>query len=255
MVLQRQQNPLEIVVVQCREAIARGLTQFVLYPLECWKTNFQIKGTDMPTKIAFTRGILTSVITTGVSYGSYFAIYNSWNDTWKDHPLRNLSPVLASSGSFLIRMPLSNAMRNIQIGMYPNLGIALLGMYRTRGLTGLYQGTAIHLLEDVIEMELKLSVYRMMSQWISPERPITPLESTLIGGVAGTWAAFWTTPTDVVKTYMAVQKNKMNLFEACTELVVSNGPLVFTRGWNIRASQQALKTAVYFGVLEMIPML
>jgi hypothetical protein len=247
----RQATPLELVVSQCREAIARSLTQFMLYPLECWKTNFQIKG--YVPKVVFTRGILTSSLTTGLSYGSYFAIYNSWNQKWENHPLQVLTPVLASGGSFLIRMPLSNAMRNIQVGMYPNLGIALLGMYRTRGFSGLYQGTTIHLIEDVVEMELKLSMYRILSQWISPERPITPIESTVIGGVAGTWAAFWTTPTDVIKTYLAVQKNKTHLWDACTELVCKNGPLVLTRGWNIRASQQALKTALYFGVLEMIP--
>jgi hypothetical protein len=252
MIVKRQPNRVELFMIQCREAIARSVTQFILYPLECWKTNFQMKGNIKQIPFAF-NGMVTSCLTTGISYGSYFAIYNSWNQSWKDHPFQVLTPVMASGGSFLIRMPLGNAMRNIQVGMYPNLGIALLGMYQTRGFTGLYQGGMIHLIEDVIEMELKLAAYRTLSQWIFPERPISPIESTFIGGLAGSWAAFWTTPTDVIKTHLAVQKSKMNLFDACTELVCRNGPLVFTRGWNIRSSQQALKTALYFGVLEMLP--
>lgn len=236
------------------EAIARSLTQMVLYPLEALKINMQIK--KNPKKIylkaPLTRGIIASTVTTGISYGTYFNIYNKWNQLMDGNILNILAPVIASVGSSVIRVPIGNGMRNIQAGLYPTLTSAIKGIITNKGVQGLYQGYVPMLLEDMIEMELKIKAYQYLTKCFIIERPITPAEGVCIGAISGSWGAYWTTPFDVLKTHMAIQKNKSNTLDAFVTIWKDDGIRAFGRGWSIRVIQQALKTGVFFGFMEIL---
>lgn len=240
-----------------REGIARGLSQACVFCFEAQKTMLQVHGrvdsmslrgvVDMMSK-----GVVTSAITSGIVFSGYFTVYHSigTQNIWA-------GPVSAFTTSFL-KIPISNSMRLIQAGMASNILDAGRRIVRARRIGGLYHGYGASLAEDVIEFDLRTRLYRSMRERVPEERKDSYIGLGL-GAIAGSSTAWLTTPFDTIRAHMAVDAaktcTKRSMLATAAYLYRNGGFPMLYRGATLRATSNAVKSALFYMFFETLTMI
>lgn len=238
-----------------REGVAKCVSQACVYSLESKKTLLQVHGKlpDIPLQVMWQRwanGILTSSLTSGIVFGTYFCVYNNLSD----HIFAGPVAALATS---VIKVPISNGMRLMQSGNARNLVHATKKIVQAHKVKGLYSGYRISLLEDVVEFDLRARLYKAL-RMMDPQPEIHSAMKGLIGGaISGAVTAGITTPFDTIKAHIAQDAAKPST-NVCAVRVAralwkNEGIPGFFRGVEYRVASNMVKSALFFTVYELLP--
>ena len=258
------------------EGIARALSQACVYPIETRKTLTQVYGVahqQLRLRIPITtwiNGLSTSCITAGIVFCTYFSIYNNLTP----------SPFATSAASFMtsfIKLPFGNSMRLMQCGTSKNIIHAGSRLCEKEGVRGLYNGYGLCLVEDAIDMDIRLRLYNGMiniyhnkktktinkskkqsvpSQISSPSP--SPIISTIFGATAGAISCGITTPFDTVRAKMCFNTAKnctvldRNAIHIGKMILLQEGLAGFWQGASLRLASNAVKSGLFFCFLNIL---
>ena len=247
-----------------QEGVARGVSQALTYAIEIQKTVEQVYGRGpqwTPGQWASNvgRGIWQSSLTAGFVYHAYFTIYNAlYPSPW--------AGAVAAFATSLVKVPIGNCMRVLQATSDRSVPTILhigVNMVRKRGPAALYSGYFLSLLEDVIEMDLRMRIYYALVGPPDAAATASPLTGLIVGSIAGSVAAAITTPFDTLRSQLAFMNNSgthqrmtngqykpMTSVQVLGHICKKNGPLALYRGAHLRATSIGLKAALFFACLE-----
>jgi len=238
------------------EGIARAFSQACVYSLESKKTLLQIHG-QIPSfskKIVFHRwltGITTSSITSGFVFSLYFTIYNNLS----------MYPFAGAVSSFItsfIKLPIGNSMRIMQSGASSNIIDSAKKLYLKNGFHGLYNGYGLCVIEDMIEIDLRIRLYKFMKyldqQYICSNNNLLSIG---YGGLSGAITTGITIPFDTIRAHMCF--NTLSSHNTITHplsisknLLMTKGIAGFYNGVSFRITSNAVKNALFFLILDIL---
>ena len=237
------------------EGVARALSQACVYPIETRKTLLQVYGNVSHIRTPFTKwlsGLSTSCLTSGIVFCTYFTIYNNMVP----------SPFATSTAAFVtsfLKLPLGNSMRLMQCGTSNNIIHAGKKLCKKDGIGGLYSGYSLCLIEDAIDMDLRLRLYNtFISAHSKKKQPLSPVILTVYGATAGAISCAITTPFDTIRARMC-----FNIAKNCTALdrnAVHIGKMIlfqeglrgFWKGASLRLTSNAVKSGLFFCFLNIL---
>ncbi|KAL6349443.1 hypothetical protein AAG906_034100 [Vitis piasezkii] len=166
----------------------------------------------------------------------------------------------ASIATSFIFTPSERIKQQMQIGShYQNCWNALIGIIKKGGLPSLYAGWGAVLCRNVPHSIIKFYTYESLKQLMSPSlqpnaKPNT-LQTLACGGLAGSTAAFFTTPFDVVKTRLQTQipgsmKQYNSVFHTLQEISKHEGLRGLYRGLTPRLIMYVSQGALFFASYE-----
>jgi hypothetical protein len=236
-----------------REGFARTLSQSCVYPIERRKTLLQVYGC-VPKNLQshnLIRGCATSCITAGIVFFSYFSIYNRFNG----------SPFAGSIAAFVtsfIKLPIGNSMRIMQTGKSPSIFHAARKLCEKDGLSGLYKGYGVCLIEDAIDMDLRMRLYNLFTYHTesSHKSSLAHFNSIGFGALSGVISCGVTTPFDTIRAHMcfetATNSHCNSSLNITRNLWKNHGLKGFYRGMPLRMSSNALKSGLFFWFLDIL---
>lgn len=239
------------------EGIARGLSQACVYSLEAQKTLLQVYGKipNVPPHKMFemlTRGMLQSVFTSGTVFTCYFSVYNQVG-------IHNpFAGSIATFSTSLIKTPIANGMRLIQAGVASHLPDAWRKIVATKkglNVRSLYSGYGTSMLEDVIEMDMRVRMYQALRQTVSKDATINPVLGLGLGAVTGMFTSWITTPFDTLKANMILettQQNQICVWRTTKKVWKQGGIRALYRGGTVRAISNGIKSALFYLFLEFL---
>jgi hypothetical protein len=195
-------------------------------------------------------------LTAGFVYHAYFTIYNAlYPSPW--------AGAVAAFATSLVKVPIGNCMRVLQATSDRRVPTILhigANIVRKRGPAALYSGYALSLIEDIIEMDVRMRIYYAL---MGPPTDIqaqekasasaSPVIGVMVGTLAGSVAAAITTPFDTMRSQLAFMNNsgqRMSSVQVLGLICKKNGPWALYRGAHLRATSIGLKAALYFACLE-----
>lgn len=166
----------------------------------------------------------------------------------------------ASIATSFIFTPSEHIKQQMQIGShYQNCWNALVGIIKKGGLPSLYAGWGAVLCRNVPHSIIKFYTYESLKQLMLPSlqpnaKPNT-LQTLACGGLAGSTAAFFTTPFDVVKTRLQTQipgsmKQYNSVFHTLQEISKHEGLRGLYRGLTPRLVMYVSQGALFFASYE-----
>lgn len=166
----------------------------------------------------------------------------------------------ASIATSFIFTPSERIKQQMQVGShYQNCWSALIGIIRSGGLRSLYAGWGAVLCRNVPHSIIKFYTYESLKQGMLSSRqtkaPISTLQTLVCGGLAGSTAALFTTPFDVVKTRLQTQipgsiSQYNSVFHALQEIGKKEGLRGLYRGLTPRLVMYMSQGAIFFASYE-----
>ncbi|XP_065858285.1 uncharacterized protein [Euphorbia lathyris] len=168
----------------------------------------------------------------------------------------------ASIATSFVFTPSERVKQQMQIGSrYQNCWSALIGIIRKGGLPSLYAGWGAVLCRNVPHSVIKFYMYEnlkhlVLSSQKSAAQPNT-LQTLVCGGMAGSTAALFTTPFDVVKTRLQTQvpgsiSQYDGVFHALKEIGKTEGLKGLYRGLIPRLVMYMSQGALFFASYEFL---
>lgn len=169
----------------------------------------------------------------------------------------------ASVATSFIFTPSERIKQQMQVSShYRNCWTALVGIIQKGGLLSLYAGWSAVLCRNIPHSIIKFYVYENMKRMVLPSigpcgqaaQPTT-LQTLICGGVAGSAAAFFTTPFDVVKTRLQTQipgskTQHPSVYQALQSIRKQEGPRGLYRGLIPRLVMYMSQGAIFFASYE-----
>lgn len=148
----------------------------------------------------------------------------------------------------------------MQVGSrYHNCWNALVGMIKNGGLHSLYAGWGAVLCRNVPHSIIKFYTYESLKQMmlpsLKPGAQLSTIQTLVCGGVAGSTAALFTTPFDVVKTRLQTQipgstSQYSSVYHALQEIGKREGLKGLYRGLIPRLVMYMSQGALFFASYE-----
>ncbi|CAH8355730.1 unnamed protein product [Eruca vesicaria subsp. sativa] len=169
----------------------------------------------------------------------------------------------ASVATSFIFTPSERIKQQMQVSShYRNCWTALVGIIQKGGLLSLYAGWSAVLCRNIPHSIIKFYVYENMKRMVLPSlgpgdqaaQPTT-LQTLICGGLAGSAAAFFTTPFDVVKTRLQTQipgskTQHPSVYQALQSIRKQEGPRGLYRGLIPRLVMYMSQGAIFFASYE-----
>lgn len=169
----------------------------------------------------------------------------------------------ASVATSFIFTPSERIKQQMQVSShYRNCWTALVGIIQKGGLLSLYAGWSAVLCRNIPHSIIKFYVYENMKRMVLPSigpcgqaaQPTT-LQTLVCGGLAGSAAAFFTTPFDVVKTRLQTQipgskTQHPSVYQALQSIRKREGPRGLYRGLIPRLVMYMSQGAIFFASYE-----
>ena len=237
-----------------KEGIARCCSQACIFGIEARKTLIQVHGyvPKLPPNVVlhrWTTGILTSCLTSGLVFGTYFAVYNRISEHF-------LAGTIASITTSVIKLPISNGMRLMQMGGARSLLHACRKIAKVHTWKGLYAGYWLSLIEDIIEFDMRTRMYRALKPEDAPACS-QQWNGFIRGGLVGAIASGTTTPFDTLRSKLLTRsagKNELlHTMQISQALFASEGIKGLYRGVGMRMLSNAIKSATFFMIFESLP--
>lgn len=161
------------------------------------------------------RGITSAFIGSAPGAAAFFSTYETMKGVIKNTAGGEehwTHAALASScgevGACLVRVPTAVVTQNMQVGRYGSLTEAISTTYKNGGLGGFYVGYTTTVFREIPFSFIQFPVYeglkKAVAAWQGSE--CTPNQGAICGSAAGAVASGITTPLDVAKTRIMLEK-------------------------------------------------
>jgi len=259
-------------------AVARGVSVFVMYPVDTIKTRLQLetrRGVEsywsvLRKMLSKPRNLYWGVASTLIgqvpygmlTFGSY-EIYKNWLANWFRSSSRLrivLAAIMGDLTGSLWLCPSEVVKSRLQAGQYANTWDAVGKIFLSQGLKGFYQGYIGQIARDIPFRAIQLLSYEELRwryrQWkkVSSVEDLSNVENLLVGLVAGSFTAAVTTPLDVLKTRLMTQPMSTGghwaAWNCARQLFQQEGLPAFWKGLGPRVFYIGPSGAIFFVVYE-----
>lgn len=263
-------------------ALAGTLVSLCLHPIDTVKTVIQSNGMGQKSYYDILRtivaekgvfGLYRGIASNIASSAPISAIYTYTYESVKGA----LLPILpkeyhsfahctaggcSSIATSFIFTPSDRIKQQMQVGsQYTNCWNALIGCLGKGGVPSLYTGWGAVLCRNIPHSIIKFYTYERLKQFFSrsasPDCSLKTLQTLVCGGLAGSTAALFTTPFDVVKTRLQTQapgsRGKYNgVLHALQEIAREEGLQGLYRGLPPRLAMYVSQGAIFFASYEFL---
>ncbi|KAJ0967160.1 hypothetical protein J5N97_024077 [Dioscorea zingiberensis] len=168
----------------------------------------------------------------------------------------------SSIATSFIFTPSERIKQQMQVGLqYQNCWNALVGCIEKGGFSSLYAGWGAVLCRNIPHSIIKFYTYESLKQLMlksaEPESQLNTWQTLVCGGLAGSTAALFTTPFDVVKTRLQTQApGSLGQYEgvlhALQEIAKQEGVQGLYRGLTPRLAMYVSQGAIFFASYEFL---
>lgn len=248
-------------------AIARGVAQTILHPVDVIRTRVQARGvaTSWNPKI-FVKGVIPQIslaIPAGaVQFLAFEAAKERLATLLPDEKFSQARILVAGALGALtaasFRVPQEVLKQRIQADIYPNIYVALRETVGTSGLPSLYKGWLATISRDVPWNALSFMFHGQGKKIFASinGRPPKNDENLAVAGVAGAIAAIIMTPVDVVKTRIMTQRagaaQYSGILNTLKKIIAEEGAGTLMKGVLPRIVFLAPLAGITFSVYEAI---
>ncbi|KAJ7600739.1 mitochondrial carrier domain-containing protein [Mycena floridula] len=213
--MDNEQKPPRFLHALMGGALAGTAVDLLFFPIDTVKTRLQASQGFI--KAGGFRGVYRGIGSVVVGSSPGAAAFFSTYETMKHNlPLTGpLNHVVSASvgevAACLIRVPTEVIKSRTQTLLNPSSFSALSHVLKTDGITGLYRGFAITIMREIPFTSIQFPIYEMLKSYIlsneqKKTRNLSMPQAALCGSTAGAIAAAVTTPLDVLKTRVMLQK-------------------------------------------------
>ncbi|CAN8069731.1 unnamed protein product [Agarophyton chilense] len=198
-------------------AIARGVAQTILHPVDVMRTRLQARNINTPWRPSvFVKGVIPQIVLAIPAGALQFLAFESAKEKLQtlipDENLSQTRILLAGAAGALVaatcRIPQEVLKQPLQAEIYPNVFVALRETVGKSGIGALYKGSVATISRDIPWNALSFMFHgqgkKLFKSWKGRE-PAND-ENLAVAGVAGALAAILLTPIDVVKTRIMTQR-------------------------------------------------
>lgn len=198
-------------------ACAGTTVDVALHPLDTIRTRMQ--STDGFWKAGgfrgCYRGILSATLGSSPGAASFFATYETMKQVIKkasngrEHWTHNsLASSCGEVAACLVRVPTAVVTQNMQVGRYNSFTEAVTTVLKERGVRGFYVGYSTTVMREIPFSFIQFPIYEGLKKaWAKAQGKATdPNQGALCGSIAGSIASASTTPLDVAKTRIMLEK-------------------------------------------------
>jgi len=244
-----------------------------MYPIDTLKTRMQIGNKFMESmqKGGLMRGVGGSLVGQ-VPYGVLtFGSYEVYKELLlKKFPqakpvfLYALSAILGDVTGSGWLCPSEVVKQQLQAGMYSSTGEAISSIWKKRGLRGFYQGYMGGLARDVPFRVAQLTSYEVVKNMYlrakqrryesAEEISLSPVDSAVVGAVAGTFSSAITAPLDKIKTLLMTEGPKYggSVLNCASSIIQNEGVGGLFTGVVPRVVYIAPSVTIFFVVYEQV---
>lgn len=248
-------------------AIARGVAQTFLHPVDVLRTRMQAKGVQGKFNFGvLIKGVIPQITLSipagAIQFVAFEAAKEKLSSLFPDDKSAQVRVLAAGAFGALAaascRVPQEVLKQRLQVGMYPNTMVAVREMLRTDGPGGLYRGWLATLSRDIPWNGLSFMFHGQGKQLFRKWRGRGPAhdENLVVAGVAGAIAAVIMTPIDVVKTRLMTQPTGSAQYSGIVgtvrKIVAEEGALTLMKGVAPRIIFLAPLAGITFSVYEAV---
>ncbi|KAJ8427973.1 hypothetical protein Cgig2_017460 [Carnegiea gigantea] len=244
-------------------AVAGGVVESVLYPIDTIKTRLQAVhgGGKIVLKGLYSGlyGNLAGVLPASALFvGVYEPVKKKLLETFPDNlsALAHLSAgAIAGAASSIVRVPTEVIKQRMQTGQFATAPNAVRMIISREGFRGLYAGYGSFLLRDLPFDAIQFCIYEQLriGYKLAARRELNDPENAIIGAFAGAITGAVTTPLDVIKTRLMIQgstKQYKGICDCVRTIMREEGSHVFLKGMGARVLWIGIGGSIFFGVLE-----
>ncbi|KAM0949515.1 putative mitochondrial carrier domain superfamily [Dioscorea sansibarensis] len=263
-------------------ALAGTLVSLCLHPVDTVKTIIQSNGAaekschEIVRTIISEKGVLglyRGIASNIASSAPISAVYTFTYESVKSALLPLLpkeyqsfahctAGACSSIATSFIFTPSERIKQQMQVGLqYQNCWNALIGCLEKGGFSSLYAGWGAVLCRNIPHSIIKFYTYESLKQWMlksgEPDSNLSTWQTLVCGGLAGSTAALFTTPFDVVKTRLQTQPpgslaQYEGVLHALCEIARQEGMQGLYRGLTPRLAMYVSQGAIFFASYEFL---
>lgn len=212
------------------------------------------------------RGILSAALGSAPGAAAFFSTYESMKGVFKTMNSGQEAPLhhaCASScgevAACMVRVPTAVVTQNMQVGRYASLTEALSATYKSGGLGAFYNGYGTTVAREIPFAFIQFPIYEAFkSQWVAWQgRETNPVQGAACGSVAGAIAGAITTPLDVAKTRIMLEKTEEGVakkyggtYQTLSVIAKEEGPAALFKGISTRVTWITIGGFIFFGAYE-----
>ncbi|KAJ1502690.1 hypothetical protein HMI55_002783 [Coelomomyces lativittatus] len=195
----------------------------ILFPLDTVKTRLQSpRGFHASGGFhGILSGLVPAVIGSAPTAAAFFVTYEymkAFLSPWTSESFSStfVHMIAASTGEIsacVVRVPTEVVKQRLQAKLYSSTWNAIWTMYRTEGILGFYRGYFSTVLREIPFTCIQFPLYEVLKKQVSKykqlQTPPEPFDAAICGSIAGGVAASVTTPLDVIKTRVMLDKQKV----------------------------------------------
>ncbi len=247
-------------------AVARGVAQTVLHPIDVVRTRVQARNISGGfTLSTFVKGLSPQVILALPAGAVQFAAFEASQDCLRTvipgdgtRELRGfLSGAFATFLAASFRVPQEVLKQRVQADVYPNALAAFRQTIGKDGFFGLYKGWGATISRDIPWNAFSFMFHGLAKKVFQNvnNRDPTPWENIALGSLSGAGAAVLTMPIDVIKTRLMTQAAGANaryvgILPTLRMIVQEEGAMTLMKGLLPRICFLAPLAGVTFSVYE-----
>jgi solute carrier family 25 S-adenosylmethionine transporter 26 len=213
------------------------------------------------------KGILSAALGSAPGAAAFFSTYETTKQVmksvtagkeehWTQHAFASSCGEVAAC---LVRVPTSVCTQRLQVGQYTSLSEVMSETFRSKGLRGFYVGYGTTVAREIPFSFIQFPIYEKMKvvwgDWQG--QPTNPAQGAMCGSAAGAIAGGLTTPLDVAKTRIMLEKPEEGVeprykgtVSTLRLIAAEEGPLALYKGITPRVTWITIGGFIFFGAYE-----
>lgn len=240
------------------------------FPIDTLKTRLQAKGGFFVNGgwHGIYKGLGSCVVASAPSASLFFVTYDSMKAYTKGKMLQTQSHMLSASmgeiAACMVRVPAEVIKQRTQAGVvgvggksssFSNFLYLVQNKSGEGVIRGLYRGWNTTIMREIPFTIIQFPLYELLKQkWARATglNDISLIRGAICGSVAGGIAAASTTPLDVIKTRIMLNKERIGIAQLVRTMVREEGYGVFLNGIGPRTAWISAGGAIFLGVYELV---
>lgn len=240
-----------------------------LHPLDTLRTRLQSSQGFMKAGgfQGMYKGILSAAIGSAPGAAAFFSTYETTKNVmksingdkeehWTQHAFASSCGEVAAC---LIRVPTGVCTQRLQVGQFNTLSEVMSDTFRTKGIRGFYAGYGTTVAREIPFSFIQFPIYeKMKTVWGDWQgSPTNPVQGAMCGSAAGAFAGGVTTPLDVAKTRIMLDKPEegaapkyKGTVSTLRLIAAEEGPLALYKGIAPRVTWITIGGFIFFGAYE-----